>query len=82
MRACSHSPEQWRPLKSPGGAAGSYLRQIAAVHDWKQIGADVAHLQLDLQATLTACAQQLVLPEAKVSSSRGVCIFTAPAACL
>lgn len=81
MRACSRFPERWAPVKSPGGVAGSYLRQIAAVHDWKPTGADIAHLQ-DLQATLTACAQQLVLPEVKVSSSRGVCILTAPAACL
>jgi hypothetical protein len=46
--------------------AGSYLRQIAAMHDWKRTAADVVQLQQDLQASLYVCAKQLVLPEVKV----------------
>lgn len=58
-------------------SAGNYLRQIAAVHDWKQaaasLGSEVDQLRQDLQsvtqAVMASCAQQLVLPEVKVGSN-------------
>jgi hypothetical protein len=53
-------------------SAGNYLRQIAAVHDWKQaaasLGSEVDQLRMDLQSVMSSCAQQLVLPEVKVST--------------
>jgi hypothetical protein len=48
------------------GAAGSYLRQIAALHDWESTASGVAQLQQDVQGVLAACAKQIILPEVKV----------------
>lgn len=69
--ACSRASMP-RDLSLRTDSAGHYLRQIAEVHDWKQVattlGSDIDQLRMDLQAVMSSCAQQLVLPEVKVSN--------------
>lgn len=71
---CSQVPKHWDHALSTTGA-GSYLRQIAALHDWEQTAADMAQLHQDLQAALASCAKQLLLPAVKVGTRCTICLL-------